>query len=97
LRLLGFKSGKIVLFPVLQALYTAVLGWLLAVLVYLTFELLINRFLAPQLNLNQTLCFLISEHFFWALGLTLGIAILAAIMGGMRAAHIEPSDGLRDM
>jgi len=97
LRLLGFKSGKIVLFPVLQALYTAVLGWLLAVLVYLTFEQLINRFLAPQLNLNQTLCFLISEHFFWALGLTLGIAILAAIMGGMRAADIEPSDGLRDM
>lgn len=97
LRLLGFKSGKIVLFPVLQALYTAVLGWLLAVLVYLTFEQLINRFLAPQLNLNQTLCFLISEHFFWALGLTLGIAVLAAIMGGMRAANIEPSDGLRDM
>ena len=97
LRLLGFKSGKIVLFPVLQALYTAVLGWLLAVLVYLTFEQLINRLLAPQLNLNQTLCFLISEHFFWALGLTLGIAILAAIMGGMRAAVIEPSDGLRDM
>jgi len=97
LRLLGFKSGKIVLFPVLQALYTAVLGWLLAVLVYLTFEQLINQFLAPRLNLNQTLCFLINEHFFWALGLTLGIAILAAIMGGMRAANIEPSDGLRDM
>jgi len=97
LRLLGFKSGKIVLFPVLQALYTAVLGWLLAVLVYLTFEQLINRFLAPKLNLDQTLCYLISEHFFWALGLTLGIAILAAIMGGMRAADIEPSDGLRDM
>ena len=97
LRLLGFKSGKIVLFPVLQAVYTAVLGWLLAVLVYLTFEQLINRFLAPQLNLNQTLCFLISDHFFWALGLTLGIAILAAIMGGLRAANIEPSDGLRDM
>ena len=97
LRLLGFKSGKIVLFPVLQALYTAVLGWLLAVLVYLIFEQLINHFLAPQLNLDQTLCFLLSEHFFWALGLTLGIAILAAIMGGMRAADIEPSDGLRDM
>jgi len=97
LRLLGFKSGKIVLFPVLQSLYTGILGWLLAVLVYLTFEQLINRFLAPRLNLNQTLCYLISDHFFWALGLTLGIAILAAIMGGMRASDIEPSDGLRDM
>ena len=97
LRLVGFKSGRIVLFPVMQSLYTAVLGWLLAVLVYLVFEQLINFFLAPRLNLNQTLCFLISEHFFWALGLTLGIAILAAIMGGLRAADIEPSDGLRDI
>ena len=97
LRLVGFKSGRIVLFPVMQSFYTAILGWLLAVLVYLVFEQLINRFLAPRLNLDQTLCYLISEHFFWALGLTVTTAILAAIMGGMRAADIEPSDGLRDI
>ena len=97
LRLLGFKSGRIVLFPVMQSFYTAILGWLLAVLVYLVFEQLINRFLAPRLNLDQTLCYLISEHFFWALGLTVGTAIFAAIVGGMRAAEIEPSDGLRDI
>jgi putative ABC transport system permease protein len=97
LRLVGFKSGRIVLFPVLQSLYTGVLGWLLAVLVYLVFEQLINRFLAPRINLNDTLCFLISEHFFWALGLTVSIAIVAAIMGGLRAVGIEPSDGLRDI
>ncbi|MEM7564575.1 MAG: peptide ABC transporter permease, partial [Pseudomonadota bacterium] len=34
LRLIGFKSARIVMFPVLQACYTAFLGWLLAVLVY---------------------------------------------------------------
>jgi len=97
LRLLGFKSGRIVLFPVMQSLYTAILGWLLAVLVYLVFEQLINRVLAPRLNLDQTLCYLISDHFFWALGLTLITAIVAAIIGGMRAAEIEPSDGMRDI
>ena len=97
LRLVGFKSGRIVLFPVMQSFYTAILGWLLAVLVYLIFEQLINRFLAPRLNLDQTLCYLVSEHFFWALGLTVTTAILAAIMGGMRAANIEPSEGLRDI
>ena len=97
LRLLGFKSGRIVLFPVMQSFYTAILGWLLAVLVYLVFEQLINRILAPRLNLDQTLCYLISDHFFWALGLTVGTAIFAAIVGGMRAAEIEPSDGLRDI
>lgn len=97
LRLVGFKGGRIVLFPVLQSLYTAVLGWLLAVLVYLVFEHLINFVLAPTLNLDRELCFLLTEHFMWALGMTLVIAIYAAILGGIRAASIEPSDGLRDI
>ena len=97
LRLVGFKSGRIVMFPVLQSCYTAVLGWLLAVLVYLAFEYLINAFLAPRLNLDRTLCFLLTEHFLWALALTIVIAISAAILGGVRAARIEPSDGLRDL
>ena len=97
LRLVGFKSARIVLFPVLQSCYTAVLGWLLAVLVYLAFEYLINAFLAPQLNLNRALCFLLTEHFLWALVLTIFIAISAAILGGVRASRIQPSDGLRDL
>jgi len=97
LRLIGFKSGRIVMFPVLQSCYTAVLGWLLAVLVYLGFEHLINFFLAPRLNLDRALCFLLAEHFLWALGLTVVIAISAAILGGLRAAGIEPSDGLREI
>jgi len=97
LRLVGFKSGRIVLFPVLQSFYTAFLGWLLAVLIYLAFEYLINFFLAPRLNLDQALCFLLAEHFLWALALTVTVAMFAAIIGGMRAAGIEPSDGLRDI
>jgi putative ABC transport system permease protein len=97
LRLLGFKTSRIILFPVVQSCLTGLLGWLLAVLIYLVFEQLINRFLGPRLNLDQTLCFLLPEHFFWALGLTMTTAILAAILGGVRAAGIEPSDGLRDI
>jgi len=97
LRLVGFKSGRIILFPVLQACYTAVLGWLFAVLVYLAFEYLINFFLAPRLNLDRALCYLLTEHFLWALGITMVIAVFAAILGGFRAARIEPSDGLREI
>jgi putative ABC transport system permease protein len=97
LRLVGFKSGRIVLFPVLQSCYTAILGWLLAVLVYLAFEYMINAILAPKLNVDRALCFLLIEHFLWALVLTVGIAISAAILGGMRASRIQPSDGLRDL
>ena len=97
LRLVGFKSGRIVMFPVLQSIYTAILGWLLAVLVYLGFEYLINFFLAPRLNLDRALCFLLTEHFLWALALTVVVAIFAAILGGARAAGIEPSEGLREI
>jgi len=97
LRLIGFKSSVIVLFPVLQSCYTAILGWLTAVLIYLGFEQLINRFLAPRLNLEGTLCYLLTEHFFWALALTVITAMTSAILGGLRTSSIEPSDGLRDL
>ncbi len=97
LRLVGFQGGKIILFPVLQSLYTGVLGWLLAVLIYLVAEQTINQLLAPSLNIDQVVCYLLPEHFFWALGLTVSVASIAAILGGIRASRIEPSDGLRDI
>ncbi len=97
LRLVGFQGGKIILFPVLQALYTGFLGWLLAVLIYLTAEQTINQVLAPNLKIDRVICYLLPEHFFWALGLTLTVAAGAAILGGIRASRIEPSDGLRDI
>ncbi len=97
LRLIGFEGGKIVLFPVLQALYTGVLGWLLAVLMYLLAEQSINRLLAPGLGIDQVICYLLPQHFFWALALTLAVAATAAVLGGIRASSIEPSDGLREL
>jgi putative ABC transport system permease protein len=97
LRLVGFQGGKIIMFPVLQALYTGFLGWLLAVLMYLTAEQTINQILAPNLKIDRVICYLLPEHFFWALGLTLTVAAGAAILGGIRASRIEPSDGLRDI
>ena len=97
LRLVGFQGGKIILFPVLQSLYTGFLGWLLAVLIYLVAEQSINQLLAPSLKIEQVICYLLPEHFFWALSLTMFVASAAAILGGIRASRIEPSDGLRDI
>ena len=97
LRLVGFQGGKIILFPVLQSAYTGFLGWLLAVLIYLMAEQTINQLLAPSLEISQVICYLLPQHFFWALGLTMFVAATAAILGGIRASHIEPSDGLRDI
>jgi putative ABC transport system permease protein len=97
LRLVGFQGGKIIMFPVLQSLYTGVLGWLLAVLIYLIAEQTINQILAPNLSIDRVICYLQPQHFFWALALTLSVASGAAILGGIRASRIEPSDGLRDI
>jgi putative ABC transport system permease protein len=97
LRLVGFQGGKIILFPVLQSLYTGFLGWLLAVLMYLLAEQSINQLLAPSLQIDQVICYLLPQHFFWALALTMFVAATAAILGGIRASRIEPSDGLRDI
>jgi len=97
LRLVGIRSQGIVFFPVFQSLLTGFLGWLAAVLIYLLVERTINRMLAPRLEEGQTVCFLLPEHFAWALLLTLFSAAFAAILGGVRAARIEPSDGLREI
>ncbi len=97
LRLVGFHGGKIILFPVLQSMYTGFLGWLLAVLMYLLAEQSINQLLAPSLDIDQVICYLLPQHFFWALALTMFVAATAAILGGIRASRIEPSDGLREI
>ena len=93
LRLLGFRGGGIMLYPSFHALFTAVLGWLGAVFVYLVLEQIINRMLAADLAAGQSICFLMPRHFLAALLLTLIASLLGAVLGGVRAARIEPSDG----
>ncbi|MGH8608396.1 MAG: ABC transporter permease, partial [Gammaproteobacteria bacterium] len=96
LRLLGFRGGGIMLYPSFHALFTAVLGWLGAVFVYLVLEQIINRMLAADLAPGQSICFLMPHHFLAALSLTLVASLFGAVLGGVRAARIEPSEGLRE-
>jgi len=97
LRLVGFRTGDIVWFPVLQALFTGVLGWLLASAIYLGVEANINRILIAQVEDNSPVCRLLPIHFEIALAFTVGAAVLSAALGGYRAARIQPSDGLREI
>ncbi|VFM96777.1 MAG: putative ABC transport system permease protein [Candidatus Kentron sp. G] len=97
LRLVGFRTGDIVWFPVLQALFTASLGWMLASTIYIGVEKTINHMLMPQLQAGQVVCQLLTEHFLITAGLTVFAAISAAALGGYRSARIEPSEGLRDI
>jgi ABC-type antimicrobial peptide transport system, permease component len=97
LRLVGFRTGDIIWFPVVQAFYTAVFGWMLAIVIYRGAAWAINDMLADQLAEGQKVCVLLPEHYAWALGLTVTAAVLAAALAGLRSARIEPSEGLREL
>jgi putative ABC transport system permease protein len=97
LRLVGFRTADIVWFPMVQALFTAVLGWALAVAIYQATALVINDMLAAQLESGQQVCRLLPWHYAMALLLTCTAAVLAAGLAGLRTARVEPSDSLRDL
>ena len=97
LRLVGFRTGDIVWFPVTQALYTGILGWALAIGIYFGVAVAINGMLADQLADGQEVCVLLPLHYAFSLGLTVSAAVLAAALAGWRSARIEPSDGLREI
>jgi putative ABC transport system permease protein len=97
LRLVGFRTGEIIWFPVLQSAFTAIFGWLTASLIYLGVSFTINGLFVSQTVGGETICRLLPSHFIIALVLTLGSSIIAATLAGYRAARIEPSEGLREI
>ncbi len=97
LRVVGFRTVDIVWVPMIQAFYTAILGWGLAAAIYFGVSRSINHVLAGQLQPGQTVCKLEPWHFVAALILTLVAALLSALLAGYRASRIEPSDGLREL
>ena len=96
LRLTGFRTREIVWFPLLQAGFTAVFAWVLAVIVFLTVQGMLNALFASTIGGGQPVCRLEAWHLLAAFLLTMVAAVAAAIIGGRRVAHLEPSIGLRD-
>jgi len=97
LRLVGYRTRDIIWFPMVQALFTAILGWALAVSIYYATAWLINDMLAEQVQSGQQVCRLLPVHYAVALAVTCGAAVIAAGLAGMRSARIEPSEGLREL
>ena len=97
LRLVGFRTGDIVWVPVIQACFTAIIGWILAAGIYLGVAHGIDILMGAQLAAGESVCRLYPQHFGIALILTLMAAIVAAALAGMRAAGVEPAEGLREV
>mgnify|MGYP001091895888 CR=1 FL=1 len=95
LRLLGFPTAALVVFLLLLALYSGAFSLLLAGLLYLFAAAGLNQLFAP--GTGEFICRLLPWHFLVALLATLGCSLLAATLGGWRAAQIEASEGLRDV
>jgi len=96
LRLIGFGTGQITLFPILQAALTATLAWALACLVFLVVQAILNALFATTIGGGQPVCRLQAWHLLAALVVTLMAAVFAAALGGRRVSQLEPSIGLRD-
>ncbi len=95
LRLVGFNTGSIIWFPLIQAFYTAFLGWMIATYVYFGIAYAINQRFSERLE-GEKVCSLLPEHIALALGITVIASMLAAVLAGWRAASIEPSKSLRE-
>lgn len=95
LRLLGFGSGALLFFVILQALYSGLFASALSALLYRLAEGGINH-LFVQVP-GDYASRLLPEHYLVALGAVLLASALAAALGGRRVARIDASQGIRDV
>ena len=96
-RLIGFSTGSIVWFPIVQSLATSILGTVTAICFYLVVELLINRLFSQYLSAGEYVCRLSLGHLMVALGFTVAMSIMASAYAAFRVAKIEPSEVIRDV
>ena len=95
LRLLGFSSGALLLFVLLQALYSAGFAAVLSGGLYGLAEAAVNK-LFMQVP-GEYASHLLARHYGLALVAVLGVSIVAAAGGGWRVARIQASEGIRDV
>lgn len=95
LRLLGFSTGALLLFVVMQALYSAGFAAVLSAGLYGLAEMGLNQ-LFVQVP-GEYASHLLARHYGLALVAILGVSALAAACGGWRVARIQASEGIRDV
>ena len=97
LRLGGFSTLELLLFPLLQALLTAVLGTGLALGLYAAAQGVVNRIFAAGLDDMEHVCRLLPEHAVVTLLLVCLLSLLSALLPSLRGARTEPSEVIREI
>ncbi len=95
LRLLGFSTGSIALYPVIQSLVIATLGFLLAAGGYYLGAAEFDRALGSAMQQQNFICRLSQGQLLSAYLLTDFVVIIAALIGGFRAIQVEPAEIFR--
>ncbi|AZE58266.1 ABC-type antimicrobial peptide transport system, permease component [Pseudomonas synxantha] len=95
LRLLGFSTGALLLFVLLQALYSAGFAAVLSGGLYGLAEAALNK-LFVQVP-GEYASHLLARHYGLALAAVFGVSAVAAASGGWRVARIQASEGIRDV
>lgn len=95
LRLVGLGTGPVIGFPVTQAVLVALTGIALSTLLYLGVAAAFNTAFVDQLGRDEFVCQLALRDGLIAAALTILFAVAAAMVGGYRAAKIDPAEGLR--
>ncbi|WP_297262567.1 FtsX-like permease family protein [uncultured Desulfovibrio sp.] len=97
LRLMGFSTGSLLLFPLAQSLFTAFLGTGLACGLYLLAAQVVNHLFASSLSGLESVCRLLPVHYAATLLIVAGLSLLAALGPALRAGRIEPSEVIREI
>ena len=97
LRLTGFSTGSLLLFPLTQSLATALLGTAVACGLYAATARGIDVLFASSLAGMESICRLLPEHYALALGLVCALSLVAALGPALRASRIEPSEVIREI
>lgn len=95
LRLLGFSTGALLLFVVLQALYSAGFAAVFSAGLYGLAEAGLNQLFVQVPGEHAS--HLLAHHYGLALVAVLGVSAVAAACGGWRVARIQASEGIRDV
>lgn len=97
IRLVGFSSLSVVLFPVIQALVTALAGISLAIGFYFLASWVINDHFSSLLAKGSVICRLEPWHLWVATLGTLGLALLASLGAAYQANRVDPAEVIRNV
>lgn len=97
LRLLGFTSRHLALFPLVQAFATGILGALFSLCLLYAVQAVINQAFAAQVLPGEKVCNLSPEYAGAAIMLACAIMIIGSLAASRKITKIEPSALIREI